>query len=221
MNILKRKWLQLRRRIRWALGKGWDATDFSGRYESPEKDSWSYTTDPAHLERLHRILEALSPLSGKRVLELGCAEGFITKEIAKQAAQVVACELSPVAAERARIACVGLPVSVFECDIRTNLPNATFDSILASDVFYYLTQDEITDVIRSLTQRGNPDCKLLLANEWNSSYSLLSSPKKIIDTIQRDGHWQLEEHHVINAQTSSHTIAIFRLQIASGKASPS
>lgn len=221
MNILKHKLLQLRRRIRWALGKGWDKADFSSRYDSVDKDSWSYATDPSHLERLQRIMKAISPLAGKSVLELGCAEGFITKEIAKQAARVVACELSPLAAERTRIACVGLPVSVVECDIRTNLPNATFDSILASDVFYYLTQDEITQVIRSLAQRGNPECKLLMANEWNSSYSLLSSPQKIIDTIQRDGHWHLEEHHVYDVQTSSHTIAVFRLRTAVSQASPS
>ncbi len=120
MNTIKRKWLQFRRRIRWTLGKGWDASDFSRRYQSSDKDSWSYTAEPAHLERLQRILKALSPLSGNKVLELGCAERFITKEIAKQAAKVVAYELSPLAAERTRNVSVGLPVMVIAGDIRTS-----------------------------------------------------------------------------------------------------
>lgn len=211
MNILKRKWLQLRRRIRWALGKGWDATDFSGRYESSDRDSWSYTADPAHVERLQRILKALSPLSGKKVLELGCAEGFITKEIAKQAAQVVACELSPLAAERTRNVCVGLPVKVIAGDIRTCLPDETFDSILASDVFYYLTTEELTRVASALADSAAEDGRLIMANEWNSAYAQLTSPDQIIQTIMDTTRWRVVEKDVVQNPSGTHTIATFRL----------
>ena len=209
MNILKRKWLQLRRRIRWALGKGWDATDFSGRYESSDRDSWSYTADPAHLERLQRILKALSPLSGKKVLELGCAEGFITKEIAKQAAQVVACELSPLAAERTRNVCVGLPVTVIAGDIRSNIPDGTFDLVLASDVFYYLTAAELSKVLNDIALRANTDCRLVMANEWNESYSQLTSPDEIAATISDTKLWKLTQRAVTRAPHGFHTIATF------------
>lgn len=211
MNILKRKWLQLRRRIRWALGKGWDATDFYGRYESSNRDSWSYTADPAHLERLQRILKALSPLPGKKVLELGCAEGFITKEIAKQAAQVVACELSPLAAERTRNVCVGLPVTIIAGDIRTCLPDETFDSILASDVFYYLTTEELTRVASALADSAAEDGRLIMANEWNSSYAQLTSPDQIIQTIMDTTRWRVVEKDVVQNPSGTHTIATFRL----------
>lgn len=211
MNILKRKWLQLRRRIRWALGKGWDVIDFSVRYESPDKDSWSYTADPAHLERLQRILKALSPSEGKKVLELGCAEGFITKEIAKQAAQVVACELSPLAAERTRNACKGLSVRVIVGDIRTCLPKETFDIILASDVFYYLTAAELSRVADTLAHGAAEDGRLIMANEWNSSYAQLTSPDQIIQTIMDATRWRLVEKDVTQNSIGSHTIATFRL----------
>lgn len=211
MNILKRKWLQLRRKIRWALGKGWDTTDFSGRYESPEKDSWSYTSAPAHAERLQRILKALSPLSGKRVLELGCAEGFITQEIGKQSASVVACELSPLAAERTRNVCLGLPVTVIAGDIRTCLPDGSFDLILASDVFYYLTASELSQVASTLANNASEDGRLIMANEWNSAYAQLTSPDQIIHTIMDTTRWRMVEKDVAQNPSGTHTIATFRL----------
>jgi len=211
VNLLGRKWLQLRRRIRWAIGKGWDLNDFAGRYDSRVGDSWSYTTDPAHEMRLQRILNALSPLAGKRVLELGCAEGFITREMAKQAARVVACELSPLAAERTRISCDGLPVQIIAGDIRSCLPDEKFDLILASDVFYYLTSDELSRVVRSLAQRGDTDCRLIMANEWNGSYSQLTSPDQIIKTISDTLQWHVINKDMAENSIGSHTIATFAL----------
>jgi SAM-dependent methyltransferase len=156
-------------------------------------------------------LKALSPISGKKVLELGCAEGFITKEIAKQAAQVVACELSPLAAERTRNVCVGMPVTGIAGDIRTCLPDETFDIILASDVFYYLTAEELTRVAAALANSAADDGRLIMANEWNSSYSQLTSPDQIIQTIMDTTRWRLVEKDVVQNPNYTHTIATFRL----------
>ncbi len=212
MHYIARKWLQIRRRLRWALGWGWDLTDFADRYAGRASDSWSYANDSTHLSRLQRILNVLSPLEGKKVLELGCAEGFITQAIAQHAQQVTACELSPLAAERTRTLCDGLPVKVIAGDIRRCLPEERFDLILASDVFYYLTRDELVQVTRALAKRANADCRLVMANEWNTSYTQLTPPQQIIETIADTREWEFFQKDVDENATNSHTIATFRLR---------
>ena len=137
--------------------------------------------------------------------------GLITQEIAKQAASVVACDLSPLAAERTRKVCVGLPVSVIAGDIRKCLPESTFNLILASDVFYYLSATELSQVAGTLANNAAEDSRMIMANEWNNAYAQLTSPDQIIQTIMDTTRWRMVEKDVAQNTSGTHTIATFRL----------
>ncbi len=50
----------------------------------------------------NRMRDALGPLDGKHVLEVGCGEGWITRDLAQRGARISAFDISPQAAENTR-----------------------------------------------------------------------------------------------------------------------
>lgn len=90
--------------------------------------------------------------SGKRVLELGCYNGYMSQRLAENKCEVVGIEIDPGAAENARKFCR----SVFVTDLNTTgwtkcLNGQTFDVILMGDVLEHLIYpDKTLRAVRSL-----------------------------------------------------------------------
>lgn len=90
----------------------------------------------------HRILIDLAS-QGKRILELGCADGFISRHLTERGCSVTGVEVDAEAAERARRWCDQVVV----CDL--NQPDwigrvgAGFDAVLCGDVLEHLARPEL------------------------------------------------------------------------------
>lgn len=183
-------WNRVERRVRRWLGRGWSASEFRNRYAAKSADAWGYLEDAAHAARARRILHAFNGFSAQRVLELGCAEGFLTAELLRIARNIVACDLSADAVGRAARYC-NSPVNAKFCalDLREELPTGPFDACLASDVLYYLTPGEIIRLAASLHGIMPGARRLVFANEWNSSYRDLTPPERILACLTASGHW--------------------------------
>jgi len=85
------------------------------------RQEWDYTV-PVQQQRYARVLTAVSRLRGEPpwgdVLEVGCAEGLFTEQLAQRSALVTVCDISPVACERAAKHCASYPhVSFHRLDI--------------------------------------------------------------------------------------------------------
>lgn len=199
----------LRRCRRW-LGLGWSAAEFERRYAAVAKDAWGYHASQTHCGRADRILAALAGGTPQRLLELGCAEGFLTRRLAEQAAAVVACDLSELAVERARLHCAGLGnVQFLAADVRLRLPAGSFDVCLASDVLYYLSPGEIVSLAKRLRQQMSPDARLIFANEWNESYRDLTSPQQVLQCLTGAGGWSCVGQDLQNLGSGcSHFLAL-------------
>jgi 2-polyprenyl-3-methyl-5-hydroxy-6-metoxy-1,4-benzoquinol methylase len=196
--------------FRWRFGKGWSHHDFQGRYLKKSSDAWGYLNDIRHQQRRERILSRLPNLSGKKVLEIGCAEGFITERLIAQANTVIACDLSEIAVARAKSYCQDASNATFlAADIRSEIPGNNFDICVASDVLYYLSENENRSLAKRLSDHMTSDGMLLFANEWNQGYRNLTHPNQTIAIFESTGKWkagevdtQREEEH------SMHVVAI-------------
>lgn len=110
--------------------------------------------------RKRRILLASLPDERLgRVLEIGCSVGAVTVELAARADAVIALDVAQSAVERARVttaACSNVDIRV--ADIREGLPSGAFDTVVVSEVAYYLDEQEWADVLDdidlALTESG-------------------------------------------------------------------
>lgn len=135
---MRNLWNRLVRRLRRLFGLGWSAREFRQRYAGKTSDAWGYQHSPDHQARADRILKMFVGRQPQRMLELGCAEGFLTRHLSGIADRVVACDVSEVAVHRAAACCADLRnVHFMATDIRHRLPDGPFDACLASDVLYY------------------------------------------------------------------------------------
>ncbi|MBC7967317.1 MAG: class I SAM-dependent methyltransferase [Fuerstia sp.] len=204
---------KLVKRLRWLTGRGWSGREFQNRYAECREDAWGYLKNPLHSERLARILARVPAKISGTVLEVGCAEGFVTRQLSPRATQVVACDLSAEAIQRAQRFCDGLSNLQFHCvDIRHRIPANDVHVCLVSDVIYYLSAREIREFSIELSRRMSDTGLLVIANEWNTDYRDLTHPEKAVQYIGETGRWRRKslEHHAQGEQ-GSHWIAVFEV----------
>jgi SAM-dependent methyltransferase len=117
----------------------------------PPIDDQTQTRSPAPYAALvaehglspaHRLLLDAVP-AGVRVLDVGCATGYLAAELARRGCRVTGVEADPVVAERARVHCEAVVVGdVEDDDCRSALAAlaalAPFDVVLCGDVLEHL-----------------------------------------------------------------------------------
>ena len=106
-----------------------------------------------------RTINAHAPLAGKLVLEIGCGDGRITRDLANHADQVVATDLSPTILEKARY-------NVRENNVEfllipdgfADLPPQSFDLVIYTLSLHHIPQNKMVDNLnhsgRLLKDRG-------------------------------------------------------------------
>jgi len=101
-------------------------------------DPWRYASLVRDRERYALALEMVARWQGERrpeALEVGCGEGLFTRQLATRCSSVVGADISEVALERARAACVNLPgVSFQRWDAVDDGSLGQFDLVTAMDV---------------------------------------------------------------------------------------
>ena len=176
-------------RVRRALGKGFRRGFFERFYESQGPDAWRYDEHPHNQTRWQVIVDALPPDTIGRTLEIGCAEGHMTRLLAGRAQRVVAVDIVEEAVRRARDRCAKLPNVQFRVgDIRDGLPEGQFDSVIGSDVLYYLSLSELSATLRRLAEAVR-EHGALVASEF--SPGAVTLPSRMDDVI-RLGHPEWE-----------------------------
>lgn len=204
--ILKR----IQRRLRRWLGLGWSAQEFLQRYAKNSDDAWGYLHSPGHAARAARILSGLAGWQAGRLLEVGCAQGFLTKSLLLQADYVVACDLSEEAVRRAEAWCAAGERGRFvACDVRQQLPEGTFDTCVLSDVLYYFSRTEIRSLAGSLHRIMPAPRRLIFANEWNVAYRDLTPPAVALECLTRGTIWKCVRQDLLQqGEGKSHFLAV-------------
>ncbi|RUU48027.1 methyltransferase domain-containing protein, partial [Mesorhizobium sp. M6A.T.Ca.TU.002.02.2.1] len=132
-----------RRRARVRHDK--DRTSFWNGYFATE-DPWNYGS-PYEQEKYQRQLEILPAGPIERALELACAEGHFTRQLAPRVGHLTATDISAIAIERARARCGDQPNIEFGVlDFSADTLPGEMDLIFCSEVLYYL--DDLAELRR-------------------------------------------------------------------------
>ena len=157
-------------------GAGGNRTDFWNRYFETE-DPWNYGS-PYEQEKYERQLEILPDGPIGRALELACAEGHFTRQLAPRVDHLIATDISAVALSRARARCGDHPNVEFRVlDFASDVLPEKMDLIFCSEALYYF--DDVAELQPFATKIANA---LVPGGSFISAHAFVLS-----DNMERTG----------------------------------
>ncbi|SFP44956.1 Predicted xylanase/chitin deacetylase [Mesorhizobium sp. NFR06] len=180
------------RRAAAADGRDNDRTSFWNRHFATA-DPWNYGS-PYEQEKYGRQLEILPAGRIGRALELACAEGHFTRQLAPRVGHLTATDISDVAIGRARARCSDQPnVEFGVLDFSADTLPGEMDLIVCSEALYYLDDvAELRRVVRKLVEALAPGGSFISAHAF-----------VLGDNVERTGF----DWNTFGAQVISQTLA--------------
>lgn len=126
-------------------------------------DPWGYLGDDVSAERKRLVLEMAGESAPQRMLEIGCAAGWLTADLAPLAREVLAIDISANALERARRRCEGIPnVSFARKDVLEDTLPGRYDAVVCCGVLVYLPRYAQAAIRERIVAALLPGGRLLL-----------------------------------------------------------
>ncbi|MGH9202170.1 MAG: class I SAM-dependent methyltransferase [Vicinamibacterales bacterium] len=146
----------LRALMKWMATRGeipryQDAYASLDRCFRSRRDPWNFETDAYHAIRFDTIIDVIRRVPHRSILDVGCAEGHLTRRLCGVGEHVVAIDVSPTAAARARETAVA--AEVIYATLGKVEFDRTFDLVLCSEMIYYAT-DPVA-AVRKLNSLGH------------------------------------------------------------------
>ncbi|WP_439360972.1 glycosyltransferase [Bradyrhizobium sp. DASA03007] len=132
-----------------------------------QEDPWNYGS-PYEQEKYKRQLELLPDQPVDHALELACAEGHFTRQLAPRVKRLRAADISTKALDRARVRCNGHQnIEFSQLDLSADPLPQDIDLIVCSEVLYYLNDEaELESVAKRLVQALRPGGHLVAAHAF-------------------------------------------------------
>jgi SAM-dependent methyltransferase len=207
--------------------EGWG--DRRRRFDRAHAKVWNYDK-PIEGERYTHVLEAvarqLGDASWGSVLEVGCAQGVFTKELALKARSLTASDISPVACERTAERFVGnASVDVKQHDLTQEPIIGQYDVVFALDLLESLHgRERIADAIEKLAGAVSPGGLLVVSGsrlpehmrksrwaerliEGSDNHLAFIGARSDLRSISREPYPEAPEEHPDYPQ---HLIAVFQ-----------
>jgi predicted TPR repeat methyltransferase len=129
-------------------------------------DPWNFETSEYERNKYRRTLEVLGERRFERALEAGASIGVFTEMLAGRCDELLAVDVSERAVVAARERLSGHKHIVVErCTLPEEMPGGPFDLIVASEILYYYTKEEMLATLRSF-ERELAQGGVLLAVHW-------------------------------------------------------
>ena len=140
------------------------ATHFDTMFTA-SSDPWGYDTEPYERNRFFRTIHALSGRRYRAALELGCANGALSEQLAPLCDKLLATDASEtaLAVARDRIGSAA-NIELRRCSMPDQMPAGDFDLIVASDMLYYLGLEGVASLMDKLDRAATSDGRILLAS---------------------------------------------------------
>jgi peptidoglycan/xylan/chitin deacetylase (PgdA/CDA1 family)/2-polyprenyl-3-methyl-5-hydroxy-6-metoxy-1,4-benzoquinol methylase len=128
-------------------------------------DPWK-NTSPYQQAKHEQILELIPPNGIEQALELGCAEGHFTAQLASRVGSLLAADISQIALDRATEHCAGVQnVRFVRLDFTKDPLAGLYQLIVCSEVLSYVNGREALQVIaRKIAEALKPNGYLLMAH---------------------------------------------------------
>jgi glycosyltransferase involved in cell wall biosynthesis/peptidoglycan/xylan/chitin deacetylase (PgdA/CDA1 family)/2-polyprenyl-3-methyl-5-hydroxy-6-metoxy-1,4-benzoquinol methylase len=142
---------------------------------SSEPDPWKYT----HPYEQTKYEQTLSLLPNDRIdcaMEIACAEGHFTQQLAPKVQKLLAVDISQIALERAAQRCSSFQHIVFErLDFFKDPVKRKFDLIVCSEMLYFVgDKKNLKNIASKISAALNPDGYLLTAH----AHQVIDDPNK-------------------------------------------
>ena len=119
---------------------------FDALYRS-DPDPWRFRTSDYERDKYGATLGALRRPRYGQVLEIGCAIGILTRQLAARCDHLLAIDGSDTALEAAQRECASEGNVTFACRmVPDGFPDGRYDLIVLSEVLYYLVVADLTAV---------------------------------------------------------------------------
>ena len=142
---------------------------FESRYRLG-RDPWSFAQSPYELGRYRTIIASLQRSSYAAAYEPGCSVGVLTRQLAAMAARVTAIDFAPSAVTQAKTQCAGCDnVELICADVRIFMPAAPLDLIVFSEIGYYFSLPELSQLAAGLANRMVTGGEFIAAHWLGSS----------------------------------------------------
>ena len=149
-------------------------------------DPWGFDRHAHERQKYEQTLAVCGPGPFGRVLEIGCGEGAFTELIAPQAREVVAMEISAVAAARARQRLAPFPgVTVKAASFPNAIPEGPFDVVVVSDTFLYVPVPDIERGLPRLEAAMAPNGALVAVDYVGGRTYALLTGDEVHDVLVR------------------------------------
>lgn len=107
-------------------------------------DPWQFETSDYEAAKYDRTLAALPRPHYPAALEVGCANGVLTRRLAPRCDDLLAVDVSDTALAKARARCADQPqVRLARLQLPGERPDGQFDLIMLSEVVYYWDRDDV------------------------------------------------------------------------------
>lgn len=137
-----------------------------------EPDPWGFEEKTFEADKRRATIGALGSRRFRRGLEIGCANGVLTAEVAPLCDALLALDVSERALALARPRMETFEnVTLARAEVPRDWPSGTFDLIVLSEVLYFLSADEITEVAALSWHSLSKDGVCLLVN-WTGPSDL-------------------------------------------------
>lgn len=137
-----------------------------------DPDPWGFESKAYEAAKRRATLAMLFPDRFERALEVGCANGVLTAELASVCDAVLGIDVSSAALRLAESRLADRDdVSLFRAEVPREWPEGTFDLIVFSEILYFLSSKEIAQVADLAWQSLAHDGVCLLVN-WTGPNDL-------------------------------------------------
>ena len=176
--------------------------EFDRRYRE-DPDPWGYRSSPYERAKYAATLDACGPGPFASALELGGSTGVFSARLAPRCRSLTTIDYSATAVSAAEAELARYPQArAILGRIPDDLPEATFDLIVASEVLYYLDHNTFTATLDAIERRLARPGRLVCVH-WRSPGPERPQSAEHVHTVIRRQPWL---HPIVSEPTAEYLL---------------
>ncbi|MGA0531104.1 class I SAM-dependent DNA methyltransferase [Hansschlegelia sp. KR7-227] len=172
-----------------------------------DPDPWRFESSAYEAEKYDRTIAALGGRRYATALEIGCANGVLTRRLADHALDLLAIDVSETALARARTRCRDGGVRFERRMFPSDVPEGPFDLIVLSEVAYYLDDADLATAARWLDGALRAHGDLLMVH-WTGETDYPQSGDEAVAKLTAGIEAPL--HRLTGERTESYRLDLWR-----------